>query len=266
MNRRRTLARRTTGTAAAMFLLAAAALAGPTTAPASAGPLPCLAPASATLYDAGAVLKWQLATYRVTTRSNFWSVVATRGSQGYDSDIVLFSLEGCAIGESRQGDFIPSDWVAFDNNSGRLPAGAYATRVLGHPGETNPVKYNVQFVEGGRTLSTSTPAVDQPIGASYLDWIVDIRDVYLSNTATYTFTATGGFSSLQLLGSSSTEPATWARTPGTAVASASTPVYDLDTPQTATLTFRPAQSGWYGALFVRNGWWGAPVSVRVSAS
>ncbi|BCJ74513.1 hypothetical protein CS0771_40570 [Catellatospora sp. IY07-71] len=250
--------------AACAALVATTLAAGPPAA--SAGPLPCLAPTSATLNDEGAVLKWQLATYRVTTRSNFWSVVATRGSQGWDSDIALFGPDGCLLGESRQGDFIPADWVAFDNNSGRLPVGAYATRVLSHSGNTNPVKYNVQFVAGGRTLSTSTPAVDQPIGASYLDWTVDIRDVYLSNTATYTFTATGGFSSLHLLGSSATDPATWARTRGTAVASASTPFYDLDRPQTVTLTFRPAQSGWYGALFVRDGWWGAPVTVRVAAA
>ena len=67
---------------------------------------------------------------------------------------------------------LKSTWVAFDNNSGRLPIGPYG---VGYDGG----KYINQFVAGTRTLATTTPSVDQPIAAGWAYWIVDIRDVYL---------------------------------------------------------------------------------------
>ncbi|MBV1852764.1 hypothetical protein [Catellatospora tritici] len=237
-------------------------------APASAvptrGPLPCLAPTSSDLLDEGAVLKSSLGTYRITTAHSYWSVVATRGSQGYDSDIVLHDPTSCPLNSSTLGGFSPADWVAFDNNAGRLPIGTYATRVNGHPGNTSPVKYLVQFVQGDQTLSTTTTAF-QPVGTGYGDWIVDIRDVYLSAGTPYTFTVSGGLSALYVLGSSAGAPGGWSKTAATADFSLTLPGTDLYTPQTGTLAVTPAQSGWYAALFVRNGWWGAPVSARITS-
>ncbi|MDI1462707.1 hypothetical protein QEZ54_17165 [Catellatospora sp. KI3] len=237
-------------------------------APASAvpvrGPLPCLAPATADLLDEGAVLKTSLATYRATTAGSYWSVVATRGSQGYDSDIALHDPTACLLNSSAQGGFSPADWVAFDNNSGRLPTGMNPTRVYGHPGNTSPVKYKVQFVSGDQTLST-TATVFQPVGTAYGDWIVDIRDVYLTAGTPYTFTVTGGLSHLYVLGSSAGAPATWSRTAAGADFALHLPGTDLYTAQAGSLAVTPAQSGWYAALFVRDGWWGAPVSVRITS-
>ncbi|HEX6871112.1 MAG TPA: hypothetical protein VF163_08440 [Micromonosporaceae bacterium] len=219
-----------------------------------------------TLADTGAQLYWSLETFYPTTTRNYWSVVATRGSQGYDSDLALYDRYGCEIGASLQGGFSPTDWVAFDTNSGRLPTGTYPTRVLNHPGNTSPVKYYVQFVDGGSTLSTYVPSTDQAIGSRYASWMVDIRDVYLTAGTRYTFTVTGGLSAVYLLSSSTTDSGTWARTPATTAASLTLPGTDLYTPQTGSFSVTAAQTGWYGALFVRNGWWGAPVSVRIAMS
>ncbi|MCI0686893.1 MAG: hypothetical protein L0Y54_06615, partial [Sporichthyaceae bacterium] len=186
--------------------------------------------------------------------------------QGYDSDIRLLDNAGCSLRSSRMGSFTPTDWVAFDNNAGRLPPGPYIGEVIGHPGNTSPIRYMVQFVQGQRTLSTSTPYTDQPIGASYSAWMVDIRDVYLSVGTTYTFTVTGGLSAVYVLGSATGDPTSWAQTPATAGASLLLPGTNLDIPQTGSLSMHPPNAGWYAALFVRNGWWGAPVTVRVSTS
>jgi len=263
---------RVAGKSARVALVSALVLAGSlTAAPATAAPaaaippIPCpTAPTGPDLLDSGPMLMWSLSAYRVVTRNNYWSVVATRGSQGYDPDIQLFDgVSQCMLGKSNQEGMPPTDWVAFDNNSGRLPVGTYPTRVVGRFTNTSPVKYQVQFVQGQRTLATSTPTVSQPIGDAYGDWVVDIRDVYLSAGSTYTFTVTGGLSAMHLLSSTAT-PATWVKTPTTVGPSLVLPNPDLNVVQTGTLTHTATQSGWYGALFVRNGWWGAPVSVRVS--
>jgi hypothetical protein len=240
------------------------ALAVPAAAAPARGPRPCLAPTSTDLLDEGAVLKLNLSMFRTTTAHSYWSVVATRGSQGYDSDIAQYDPSSCLLAGSALGGFSLADWVAFDNNASRLPVGTNATRFIGHAGNTSPVKYYAQFVQGDQTLST-TASVFQPIGAGYGSWIVDIRDVYLSAGTPYTFTVTGGLSYLHVLGSSAGIPGSWSKTAATADFSLTLPGADLYTAQTGALTVTPAQSGWYGALFVRNGWWGAPVSVRITS-
>ncbi len=259
----RLLTRAAIGIASVCGLLVAATVTS-STAPAAAVPLPCLTVARTDLADEGSVFREELTTYRVTTSHSYWSVVATRGSQGYDSDLVLHDRAGCVLASSTQGGFTPTDWVAFDNNAGRLPIGSYRARVDGHAGNTNPVRYMVQFVKGRQSLPTSTVSF-QPIGADYAAWMVDVRDVYLSAGTTYTFTVTGGLSAMYLLGSTA-DAAGWAKTAATADYSLRLPGTDLDTAQTGRLTVTPPRSGWYGALFVRNGWWGAPVSVQISAS
>ncbi len=124
----------------------------------------------------------------------------------------------------------------------------------------------VQFVEGQSSLATGAPLTDQHIGTSYASWMVDIRDVWLNAGSTYTFTVTGGLSAIYLLGSEAADQASWTQVPATAAISATTPTYDLQSVQTATLTVSPSRSDWYGALFVRNGWVGAPVTVRLATA
>jgi hypothetical protein len=215
------------------------------------------------------VLSLSLERYAIQTHYPYWSVTAVRGSQGYDGDIKLLpSPAGMCeqLAESITGGFIPTDWVAFDGNAGRLPAGAYIANVIDHPVNTSPVKFDVQFVDGHQTLSTSAPTVDQPIGTGYSAWEVDIRDVWLSAGSAYTFAVAGGLNAMYLLDSDPAYSTTWTQTPYTAGPALAWPGTAPDDPVAGTVTFRPTRSAWYGALFVRNGWWGPPVTVRISTA
>jgi hypothetical protein len=222
---------------------------------------------TASLPDTGAVLSWSLQRYGIQAHYSYWSVIATRGSQGYDADIKLLpsSAGMCeSLATSVTGDFIPTDWVAFDANSGRLPAGTYIANVIDHPVNTSPVKFDVQFVDGHKTLSTTAPLTDQAIGTGYTDWLVDIRDVWLNAGSSYTFKVTGSLNAMYLLGSDPAYNNTWTQTMYTASPSLAWPGTDPTAPETGTVIVHPTQSAWYGALFVRNGWWGSAVTVRVS--
>jgi hypothetical protein len=226
------------------------------------------------LPDDGAELNWLrgvpgLAKWRMTTHNHFWSVVATRGSQGFDPDVRLLGSTTCPLGQSLTNDSGLSDWVAIDANSGRYDVGPYIADVIKHVGSTSDtVKYVLQFVDGDQILSTTSPTLNQPIGAGYASWIADIRDVYLIPGVTYTFTVTGGVEAFYLLNSSPTDVNTWTRTPATAtpVLSWPDPGLDLEYSNTGTAVVHPTAAGWYGALFVRNGWWGSPVTVRIVES
>jgi len=221
------------------------------------------------LPDDGAELQWADQVYGVQTNYLYWSVVATRGSQGYNPDLALNPSPAnlCNImGASLNGQFSPTDWVAWDNNGGRYRTGPYVTSIFGHAGNAPHVqKYMVQFVRGSQTLTTASPLTEQPVGRTG-DWVVDIRDILLYPGVTYTFTVTGGVSAVYLLRSDTADSATWAQTGDASTPSLVMPGTDLDVPQTATFTVTPTQASWYGALFVRNGWWGVPTTVRISTS
>ncbi|MEU8003851.1 hypothetical protein AB0B66_22065 [Catellatospora sp. NPDC049111] len=243
------------GIAALAGLLVSAA-AGPVGA---AGPGPiCLAPTGEDLPDTGPVLKWSLSSYRVTTVSSYWSVVAVRGSQGYNPDLVLHDQAKCVLAAGEDGSANRVDWIAFDNNSGRLPIGAYPARVYGHPGNTSPVKYQVQFVRGWATLST-TATYFQPVGTTSSDWVVDIRDVHLTAGTTYLFTVNGGVTSMHLLGSTG-ESATWSKTATTADRTVD---IELPGPLYGGFTVTAPRTGWYGLLFVRDSVLNVPVAVQI---
>ncbi|WP_155371589.1 hypothetical protein [Catellatospora vulcania] len=246
------------GVAVLVGLLASTA-AGPVRA-AGPGPL-CVAPTGESLYDTGPVLRWNLNTYWVTTASAYWSVVSVRGSQGYNPDLVFHDQAKCVLATSADGSATRVDWVAFDNNSGRLPIGSYPARVFGHPGNTSPVKYQVQFVQGRASLST-TSGYAQPVGTAFADWQVDIRDVHLTAGTTYLFTVNGGVSSVHLLGSTG-EPASWARTAATADRT-----MDIDPagPLYGVLAATAPRTGWYGLLFVRDSPVNIPLTVHIEVA
>lgn len=232
----------------------------------AAGPSPiCLSPAGQDLYDVGPVLKWSLNTYRVTTTESYWSVVSVRGSQGYNPDLVLRDQAHCVLASSENGSATRVDWIAFDNNTGRLPLGAYPARVYGHPGNTSPVKYLAQFVKGKWPLSTTTTYFQQ-VGTAYPDWQVDIRDVQLIAGKKYGFTVNGGVNSVHLVGSTS-DPASWAKSAATADHTLDFGV-DLpgDVPQFGMLEVTAPRTGWYGLVFVRDATWEVPAYVHISVS
>jgi hypothetical protein len=210
--------------------------------------------------------------YDIETVAPNWSVVATRGSQGGDPDVDLLSApDACIVlGSSNEQGPGTADWVAFDNNLGRLPIGSYVSQVYDHQPYSGVTKQVTQFVAGSQVLLTGDPTADQPVGfgASPGDtanaWIVDIRDVYLRAGTSYTFTVNGGLDAMYVLQSSATDASTWSRTRSTAAASVQLSRPDSDQPGTGSLEYRPAESGWHGALFVRDAWWGPAVTVRVS--
>ena len=236
----------------------------PAAAHASPPPIPCLPPAAGPELNPGSTpLFLSLSGYRVYAPNPYWSVVAVRGSQGYDPDLLVADPSGCRIGSSTQQPGLTTDWVAWNSNSGYLPAGTYPLQVIGHAGNTSPVKYVMQFVRGNQTLPTTIPTTDQAIGIPG-DWMVDVRDVYLEAGRGYTFTVTGGVTSFHVLSSNPALRSTWSTTQATSSTVLVMPNPDPHVAQTASLTVYPSQSGWYGALFVRNDWQGAATSVRVA--
>jgi hypothetical protein len=258
-------------------VVATAALLAPATS-ASAAParpyISCLPyPSSGTMASGPAAQYPSAGTFDMTPTGHYWSVVAARGSQLGNVDIALHDSPANLCNEYTRSDDANAghaDWIAFDNNSGRLPVTTYGARFYTSPGSDY-----YQFVAGNAVLSTTQPTLDQPMGlGGTTAWIADVHDVWLVDASTYTFTVTGGFSAVYLLRSSSAEPDTWTRTKTTANPSVVLPDSDpsappggvLDMVRTGTLTFHPQTSKWFGLLVVRNGWWGKAVSVRVSVS
>lgn len=268
-------ARRRGGLAGAMAVAAAAALVGMLPAPAHAGIscTPLIVNDTVTSGPSGDVALWNATLAHATTTAPSWSVVAARGSQGSDVNVALLSMPATSCSQlnaSADPDWLQSDWVAFDNNAGRLPIGTYAASY-------SDAKYIRQFVAGGKDLATNTPTISQPIGygdsALGTYWIVDIRDVRLTAGTTYKFVVTGGFNGFYLLHSTAADTGSWTATKTSPWAKVELPYYDSTSPsgtgedivRTATLTVTPTVTGWYGALVNRDGWWGPAVTVRVSS-
>jgi hypothetical protein len=266
-------------TALVTTAVTAVTAAGATAATADQFPARACPPSSGTL--AGGAVDWTLPLnpaftsptgYDIETVAPFWSVVATRGSQGGDPDVDLLSAPAACtvLGSSDEQGPGTADWVAFDNNPGRLPIGPYMAQVYDHQPYSGVTKHVTQFVAGSQVLSTADPTADQPVGfgastgGTVDDWIVDIRDIYLTAGTSYTFTLNGGLDAMYVLQSSATDPSTWSGRRSTAAASVQLSRPDSNQPGTTSLEYRPAASGWYGALFVRDAWWGPAVTVRVS--
>jgi hypothetical protein len=272
------LRRRTrTGLVAGLVVLSATAalVVAPATG-ASAGLINCIPyPVTGTLASGAATESGPegAAYWDVNTQHLYWSVIATRGSQGSHPDAALYGSppSPCSfLDSSTDPDLGHSDWVAFDNNSGRLPVGTYTGRFY------NAGQYYRQFVAGGSVLYTDEPTVDQPMGlGGTTSWIADVHDVYLSDGVTYHFTVTGGFNGIYLLHSKPSDSTTWTRTKSTVNLKLVLPDTDPNQPpggvtdmvRTGTLNAHVVgTSDWFGLLVVRNAWWGKPVTVRVSTS
>jgi len=228
---------------------------------ASAGPLPS-GPSSP---------GWQ-GIHDVSPTGPYWSIVAGRGAQGSNVGVALYHSPFNTCGGLDQSAFIDdryADWVALDNNAGRLPVQAYAADFFADSGPG-------QFLAGSKTLSTTEPGVKQSIGwGSDQTWIADIRDVHLTGGTTYTIKVVGGFSGLYLLHSKTNDPSTWTYNPTTASAKLELPKQTNTTPfvdvltkdRTATLTFKDVNiDAWYGLVVARDGWWGNAVTVQISAT
>ena len=211
-------------------------------------------------------------TYGLTTTGAYWSIVGGFGQQMADVDVTLHNApySTCnALGTSAEANPV-ADWIAFDNNTGRLPIGDYTSKFF-------PVGGQLQFIAGSQTLSTDTPNIDQPLGYNTNTfWTLDIRDVYLTGGHNYSFRVTGGFSSIYLVRSQTNDSTTWTKTRATANARLELPLTNPNAPfgtdvtdisRTGTLTLHDTNvNQWFGFIVVRNAFWGVPVSVRVTTT
>jgi hypothetical protein len=210
--------------------------------------------------------------FGVTTTAPFWSVIAGYGGQGENSDVALHGApwSTCNLYKSSAAANPIADWVAFDNNSGRLPIGGYTAQF------SQAAEFFPQFVAGNRALLTGSPTTDQSIGYDPSPWTVDVRDVLLSGGHSYSFRVTGGFSSIYLVRSLANDSTTWSMTRDNATHRLELPLTNPNAPsqtdvtdisRTGTLTLHDTNvNAWYGFIVVRNAFWGVPVSVRVSTT
>lgn len=204
-------------------------------------------------------------TYSATTHRPYWSIVATTGSQASDADLALTDAAGAPLASSATANTNNkiTEWVAVDGNSGRRAPGTYFAEVTGHPG-VEPTgeltKHLVQYVDGRKALSTTTPNTKQAIGyPASQNWLVDVRDVYLPKGAAIRLTVDGSVSAVHLVGSVAGQPATYVRTRTGTLASV---VIPEDAPATGVLTYTAKYAGWYGVVFESLHWSGA-ASARV---
>ncbi|MFI7599368.1 hypothetical protein [Actinoplanes sp. NPDC049681] len=190
-------------------------------------------------------------SYAVSMATSYWSVVATVGYQGGQSDIALSGPTGTTVGRSAEG-FGTVDWVAVDNNSGRHPLGAYTADVTSTTDGGRPTTHLTQFVGGDKVLAASQP--ESVVGMANGPWLVDVRDINLQAGRTVTFTVRGldSIDSVTVL-QSTPDPTTWTRTRGAAALSVEMPKADTDQ-QTYSFTYTAPASGWYGVVFESRGW------------
>ena len=187
----------------------------------------------------------------VALTTSYWSIVATAGYLGGQSDLALTGPGGAPVGRSADG-FGVVDWVAVDTNAGHLPLGGYTAEVTSATDSGRPTTHLTQFVGGDKVLTPARP--DAVVGFASGPWLADIRDISLQAGRTVTFTVRG----LDVIGAvsvlrSTTDPATWSRTRATAALSVELPKPDTAS-QTYSFRYTAPATGWYGVVFEPRFW------------
>jgi hypothetical protein len=210
------------------------------------------ASAAAPLASGIAILTSQVsATYGPQTTRPYWSVVATVGHLGGQSDLTVYGPNDALVGASAAG-FGIVDWVAIDNNSGRLPVGAYTVDVSAATDGGRPTTHLVQFVSGGAMLTPGQP--ETAIGYANGPWLVDVRDVYLGAGQTMNLKVRGldNLTAVHVLRSTDS-PASWAPTRSDTASSVDLPKEDV-AGQAHHVTYTAPTGGYYGVVFESRQW------------
>ncbi|GAA3338495.1 hypothetical protein GCM10020358_18800 [Amorphoplanes nipponensis] len=181
-------------------------------------------------------------TYR--TYQRHWSVVAVQPAAAADWDLTLRDNAGTTVATSLYGAG-RTDFVAVDSNAGRRPLGAYTAAVTAY----TPGLYWVQQHTGTDTITLPPVTHHGVTGAGDPDLafagladhdVVSIVDIELSAGESFWATTTTAASSLFLLESDPSAPATFAQGRATAAARQHTQVLDGCTLYTAQVSGRHA--------------------------
>ena len=176
--------------------------------------------------------------FRYTTRTPYWSVVATKPLTGSDHDLRLYdnSPMNQLLGTSAYGGSTV-DFIAVDSNLRAL--GDYYPRVSYWSGTGGHV---TQLAHGSDILTTTSSPT---FTASRF---LAVRDTYLVAGTPYTFTAQPSTRrmnpSVFLMGSTAGDTTTYVRPRSTALVSAAAGGAGAS----ETFSFTPTASGWYGLV------------------
>ncbi len=183
------------------------------------------------------------ALYRLPANRAAWSIAATQGLLGGQSDVDIRQPGGPVLARSAAG-FGVLDWVAVNTHAGRLPAGRFDVHVTADTDSGRPTTHLVQLVAGGTALvpgrATEVGSVDRP-------WLADVRDLPLRAGDMVSLEVGSAVGTVSVLGDDP-DPALWSQTPDTAELTAESPKPETDD-ETFTVTFTAAEDGVYGVVF-----------------
>lgn len=183
------------------------------------------------------------AVYRLAANRAAWSIAATQGVLGGQSDVDVRLPGGPALARSAAG-FGVLDWVAVNTHPGRLPAGRFDVRVTADTDSGRPTTHLVQLVAGGAALA---PGRSTEVGSTDRPWLADVRDLPLRAGDMVSLEVGSAVGTVSVLGDDP-DPVRWAQTPDAAELTVESPKPDTDD-ETFTVTFTAAEDGVYGVVF-----------------
>lgn len=188
------------------------------------------------------------ATFPFTVNRAGWSVAATQGLDGGQSDLEMRVPGSPTIARSGDG-FGIVDWVAVNTNAGQQPVGSFAVRVTADTDGGRPTTHLVQLVQGGTRLAFG--GVDT-VGSAGQPWLVDVRDLELRAGDMISLQVGSDVGMVTVL-QDDLKPIFARQTRHTAVLSVESPKPDTDD-ETFTVDFTAPADGDYGIVFeARNG-------------
>jgi hypothetical protein len=183
------------------------------------------------------------ATYPLSANRAAWSIAATQGIGGGQSDLDISLPGGPVLARSAEG-FGVLDWVAVNTNPGRLPAGRFDVRVTADTGGGRPTTHSVQLVAGGPALVPGRATV---VGSADRPWLVDIRDLRLHAGEMVSLRVNSAVGAVSVV-DDDPKPIFWQQNPVYAMMTVAAPEPDT-ADHTFTVDFTAAEDGDYGVVF-----------------